>query len=346
MHFAQSSSKMVAISGTWDGATLSPEEARLIQALELRLRKAQQRLQEVQNDLARASSEAQGHRDAGHRLNDQHMRDARVAERLREERNKSVKCQQSLREQLQEVQNQLAVHASDCSPAYCVTQAQRDAVYAEIQAVKTHTAEVEQENFMLSRQHLQSNQANVCRTRNTHDNKCSTDARSLATSYCREAVPERGVVDPPLVEESDDTLSAELHTSSGTGGRSSAFEFHARAATTKLVQEVNLLDAQVQRERDRNSNLVQRLDTLRARGRQLDAGLQRAQAAGTERKTELQTELQNSTQRMHSLMDLAALTTGETTPRSARGVNCVGSGSIGPMSLSGKGLQAQLLPAC
>lgn len=75
----------------------------------------------------------------------------------------------------------------------------------------------------------------------------------------------------------------------------------------RLVEENQKLEAQVRREQERTEGLARRLETLRARSRQLDAGLRGQKALSDERQTHLRTELERRAQDTRSLFTLAAL---------------------------------------
>lgn len=81
----------------------------------------------------------------------------------------------------------------------------------------------------------------------------------------------------------------------------------ARATIPQLSEEVTQLEVQLLRERERATSLAQRLETLRVRGKQLEAGLQRNREEAAERQREVEDRIHKTAQQVRSLMELEAL---------------------------------------
>mmetsp|Transcript_99416 Transcript_99416/g.176328 ORF Transcript_99416/g.176328 Transcript_99416/m.176328 type:complete len:574 (-) Transcript_99416:19-1740(-) len=298
-------------------AKRSREEVAIIQALQVRLQQAQQRLGEAQSTEARASATALAQRTRSRPLSEAQQSAKLVVERLEQDKERSRRYQHKLCSDIEAAHGELQELSAKAREFRGASREAYDGLQEELQGVIDQLAEVCSKNGELRRllTHHQSpvppcaiedrapwiglglagqglsSSATLSRDGNAKRRDAATGSSSPVQSEVVTPRPS-GAGTPP---------------SARSVAWSSASGIKVRAATAQLQEEVMRMESKVLREQERAASMAQRSEVLRKRERQLEAALQRDREEGEETKQHLEAQLQKSYHQIRMLMELAAL---------------------------------------
>jgi len=317
------------------------QEAAIIHSLRERLQRARHHLKEVQAAGACVSAAEKGRRALGRPLCDDQVRVQRAIDHLVDENERGSRQSKFLCRQIEDNQRKLLEFLDTAKHLKSEPSEDYEALQLELLKVVDRLTEVCAVNSELRQRlvnvripgaampmHERAAWSGTLEQTFPSDpmfkagsSRCSSQREIIRCSSedAMAELPSAVVTLAPGVEFSVDasspssskgTPSSRMQGASLTRSATSARDrSKAGMAAAQLSDEITQLEVRIFRDRERGVGLTQRLDTLRARGRQLEAGLQRSREEAAERRHELEEQLQYDTERVQYLMEMAALQT-------------------------------------
>mmetsp|Transcript_90603 Transcript_90603/g.143124 ORF Transcript_90603/g.143124 Transcript_90603/m.143124 type:complete len:466 (-) Transcript_90603:40-1437(-) len=314
-----------SVSGQSTG-NLRPEEAAVVQALRDKLLHAKQRLREVQS--ASAFAHAQTHElrtESARAASDEHVRTQRALEQVALERERGMRQQRHICRNIEASQRELQEFFLRSAEDKAEPREDYDAMQLELQTLVDRLSEVCAENSDLRQQiaQLQVPQpalpikdraswagplqqafpASPTASTSTEPTPKALPASPTASTSATPRQDGSSLPGTPSTVKGSPTSRAKISTAT----TSSRGLRQAHDAVAQLGEDVASLEAQLLRERERGASLAQRLDTLRTRGRQLEASCHRSREDAKTLRSSIEEQIQRSAEQLRALLEFAAL---------------------------------------
>lgn len=305
---------------------LRPEEAAVIQALRDKLLHAKQRLREVQSASAFAHAQTHEQRtESARAASDEHVRTQRALEQVALERERGIRQQRHICRNIEASQRELQEFFLRSAEDKAEPREDYDAMQLELQTLVDRLSEVCAENSDLRQQiaQLQAPQlALPIKDRASWAGPLqqafpASPTASTSTETTPKALPASPTASTSATPRQDGSSlpgtpstvkgSPTSRTKISTATASSRGLRQAHDAVAQLGEDVASLEAQLLRERERGSSLAQRLDTLRTRGRQLEASCHRSREDAKALRSSIEEQIQRSAEQIRALLEFAAL---------------------------------------
>eukprot|EP00931_Biecheleriopsis_adriatica_P089871 TRINITY_DN63947_c0_g1_i1.p1 TRINITY_DN63947_c0_g1~~TRINITY_DN63947_c0_g1_i1.p1 ORF type:complete len:370 (-),score=96.48 TRINITY_DN63947_c0_g1_i1:59-1168(-) len=265
------------------------EEVHLIEALTARLRCEQNNLSQAEASVEAARARAQEQRASAEALLAQRRCHMQETEALQAEQRRDQRQQAVLKGQLEEASEALGRLSSGAHFRLGVSLEEHAALCQKLSLAEACLAEIEGEKLRLK--------------------KALAEVLAAPTEQLRLRPAWHG--ERPKSAREASGMSLPPRSSASPAGAKLEESRKVRMAVERLGRETIDLKAQVSRERARAESLAVREESLRVRGRQLEAALQRGAAAHAEELEELRAELQAGAVKVRDLMDLASRQPGQ-----------------------------------
>lgn len=288
----------------------SDEERKIVKVLKSRVQESQRRLLEVKETAAVAAADLQGLKYRKATTAENSWREERELEQLRGEQTHLLRRTESLKAKLIEAKEKLATHELE-RESTCRHPQDHLAKAADLGDVReklTALARIKEELLKALAQAQGKRLQEPPRPawsgsqdlRSSSPLGLSWSGNTSAASVVSQRVG-------PTLSASPRTFRTGSSRTGSRGPHRATAAAQARAAADKLEESTKEIEGQIRRENDRAAGFAQRLEILKARGKQLEATLERVREDGSRRQWRLREDLKVGAQQIRDLMNLASV---------------------------------------